>query len=231
MTVTSSPIEESLTRAEQAVDAGEGLSGTGFWGAVATLKGQPELAERYADRIAAIDERAHRDWALLVIPLGEGAVIAGVVTLVGLALVWWAYALDSRPAIVAFLIGSGVLIASTHALTHLVVGMMLGIRFSYWFVGQISQPQPGVKVDYATYLRTKAAKRAWMHASGAIVTKAIPFLLIGAAIAADLPAWVAWALAAFGTVTIATDVFWSTNASDWKKFRREMRFARSQRPV
>ena len=229
MTVTSSPIEESLTRAEQAVDAGEGLSGTGFWRAVSTVKSQPELAERYADRIAAIDERAHRDWAMLVIPLGVGAVIAVVAIMVGLALVWWAYALDGGPAIVAFLIGSGVLIASTHALAHLVVGMILGIRFNYWFVGRISQPQPGVKVDYATYLRTKPVKRAWMHASGAIVTKAIPFLLIGAAVAADLPDWVAWALAAFGVATIATDVLWSTKASDWKKFRREMRFARDQR--
>ncbi|HEX6301302.1 MAG TPA: hypothetical protein VF148_12615 [Acidimicrobiia bacterium] len=223
--MTSPAIEESLTRAERAVDAGEGLSGTGFWRAVSTVKGQPELADRYADRIAAIDERAHRDWALLVIPLGVGTVLAGVATLVGLALVWWAYALDGGPAIVAFLIGFGVLIASTHALAHLVVGSTLGIRFSYWFVGKISQPQPGVKVDYATYLRTKAAKRAWMHASGAIVTKAIPFLLIGAAVAADLPAWVAWALAAFGVATIATDVLWSTKASDWKKFRREMSFA------
>ncbi|HEX6302194.1 MAG TPA: hypothetical protein VF148_17210 [Acidimicrobiia bacterium] len=223
--MTSPAIEESLTRAERAVDDGEGLSGTGFWQAVSTVKGQPELADRYADRIAAIDERAHRDWAWLIIPLGVGTVLAGMATLVGLALVWWAYALDGGPAIVAFLIGFGVLLASTHALAHLVVGSIMGIRFSYWFVGEISRPQPGVKVDYASYLRTKAAKRAWMHASGAIVTKAIPFLLIGAAVAADLPAWVAWALAAFGVVTIATDALWSTKASDWKKFRREISFA------
>lgn len=226
--VTSSPIEESLTRAELAVDAGEGLSGTGFWRAVSTVKGQPELADRYADRIAAIDERAHRDWAMLVIPLGVGTVLAVVATLVGLALVWWGYALDGGAAILAFLIGSGVLIASTHALAHLVVGLILGIRFSYWFVGEISQPQPGVKVDYARYLRTRASKRAWMHASGAIVTKSLPFLLIGAAVAADLPIWVAWALAGLGVAMIATDVFWSTKASDWKKFRREMRFAQDR---
>jgi hypothetical protein len=64
-----------------------------------------------------------------------------------------------------------------------------------------------------------------MHASGAIVTKTLPFLLIGAAIAADLPVWVVWLLAGFGVATIATDVLWSTKASDWKKFRREMRFS------
>lgn len=224
-------IEESLTRAERAVEAGEGLSGTGFWGAVATVKRQPELADRYADRIAAVDERAHRDWAWLVIPLGIGTALAVIATLVGLALIWWSYALEGGVQVFVFVIGFAVLVAATHPLAHLVIGLILGIRFRYWFVGAVSQPQPGVKVDYSTYLRTKASKRAWMHASGAIVTKALPFLLIGAAIAADLPVWVAWLLAALGVAMIVTDVLWSTRASDWKKFRREMKVAHDQRPV
>jgi hypothetical protein len=226
--MTSPAIEESLTRAEQALDRGEGLDGTGFWQAVSTVKGQPELAERYAERIAALDERAHRSWALLVIPPGVGTALAVLATLAGFALVWWAYALEEGAAVIVFLIGFVVLIASTHALAHFVVGLVVGIRFRYWFVGKLSQPQPGVKVDYATYLRTPALKRAWMHASGAIVTKAIPFLLIGAAIAADLPIWVVWLLAVFGVATLVIDVLWSTRASDWKKFQREMRFARDQ---
>jgi hypothetical protein len=224
-TVTTPAIEESLTRAEQAVEAGESLAGTGFWQAVTTVKGEPELVDRYADRIADIDERAHREWALLVIPLGVGTALAVAATLVGLGLIWWTYALDGGPAIVVFLIGFGVLVASTHSLAHFVVGSILGIRFNYWFVGEIRRPQPGVKVDYVSYLRTTASKRAWMHASGAITTKSLPFLLIGAAIAADLPVWVAWGLGFVGVATIATDVLWSTKASDWKKFRREMRFA------
>lgn len=223
--MTTPAIEESLTRAEQAVAGDEGLSGTGFWRAVSVVKRQPELADRYADRIAAIDERAHRSWALLVIPLGVGTALAMAATLAGLALIWWTYALEGRAAVVVFLMGFVVLIASTHALAHFVVGRILGIRFSYWFVGEVTRPQPGVKVDYSTYLRTGASKRAWMHASGALVTKALPFLLIGAAIAADLPVWVPWLLAGLGVGMIATDVFWSTKASDWKKFRREMKIA------
>jgi hypothetical protein len=223
--VTSPAIEESLTRAEIALESGKGLSGTGFWQAVATVKRQPELVDRYADRIAAIDERAHRHWALLVVPLGLGTVLAVVATIGGLALVGWAYALDDWAAILVFFVGFGVLLAATHGLGHLVIGWMAGIRFSYWFVGEIRRPQPGVKVDYSSYLRAKPSRRAWMHASGAIVTKLIPFLLIGAAIAADLGVWVAWVLAGLGTATIVTDVVWSTKASDWKKFQREMRFA------
>jgi hypothetical protein len=225
VTVTSPPIEESLARAERAIDAGAGLSGTGFWQAVSAVKREPELVDRYAGRIAAIDLRAHRSWVWFTIPLGLGTAAAIMATLGGVALIGWAYALDGAGAVIVFLVGAGVMMAGTHGLAHLVVGWMVGMRFTYWFVAMISQPQPGVKVDYATYLRTEARRRAWMHASGAIATKAIPFLLIGAAIAADLPGWVAWALAVFGVATVATDALWSTRASDWKKFSREMRFA------
>lgn len=224
--MTGPTIDERLDRAEAALAAGEGLSGTGFWGAVRAVKQDPDLAKRYADRIAAIDTRAHRQWAMLVIPLGLGTTIAVVVLGAGLALIWWSYSLTGAGAVVAFLMGTGILIGGSHAPAHLVVGRLLGIRFEYWFVGSVARPQPGVKVDYASYLRSTPRRRAWMHASGALVTKLVPFLLIGAAVAADLPAWVAWALAAVGLVTVVIDVVWSTKSSDWKRFGREMRFAR-----
>ncbi|HUG32136.1 MAG TPA: hypothetical protein VMM14_04520 [Acidimicrobiia bacterium] len=223
--MTPTAIEESLGRAEAAVEAGDGLSGTGFWGAVSEVKRRPELGERYADRIARIDARAHRNWALLVIPLRLGTVLATGVTLIGLVLIWWAYDLTGWAKITAFFAGVGVLLVSTHSLAHLLVGRLMGIEFTYWFVGEISQPQPGVKTDYASYLRTAANKRAWMHAAGAIVTKTIPFLLIGAALAADLPLWSVWALTGLGVAMVLTDVLWSSQASDWKKFKRERGFA------
>ncbi len=220
-----SAIEESLSRAEAAVSAGEGLAGTGFWRAVSEVKRQPELVDRYADRIARIDARAHRNWAMLIIPLWLGTTVAVIVTLIGLASIWWAYDLTGWAQILAFFAGVGILLGSTHALAHLVVGRLMGIRFTYWFVGAVKQPIPGVKIDYSSYLGTGANKRAWMHASGAIVTKTLPFLLIGAAVAADLPAWAIWALAGLGVAMVVTDVLWSTKASDWKKFKREMSFA------
>jgi hypothetical protein len=64
-----------------------------------------------------------------------------------------------------------------------------------------------------------------MHASGAIVTKLMPFLLLGAASAADLPVWALWGLVVVGAAALATDVVWSTRKSDWKKYRREMAIA------
>jgi len=218
-------VEESLDRAEAAVVSGEDLSGTGFWRAVATVKQNPELVERYADRIAAIDDRAFRRWVLLTIPLWLGTTVALAALVAGVVLVGWAYSLDGFAEIVAFYAGLLALLGATHGLGHLVVGWGVGIRFTCWFVARITQPQPGVKVDYSSYLRTAPRQRAWMHASGAMATKVIPFLLIGAAIAADLPVWAILLLPVLGVGMILTDVFWSTNASDWKRFRREMSFA------
>jgi hypothetical protein len=66
-----------------------------------------------------------------------------------------------------------------------------------------------------------------MHASGALATKIVPFALAPAALAADLPTWVAWVLVIAGLGMIATDIAWSTKSSDWKKFRREMGYTKT----
>jgi len=220
-----SSVETALARAEEAVEAGRGLQDTGFWSAVALVKENPELAERYADRIAEIDQRAFGDWVLLAVPLWVGTALMLAATGLGLGMIWWAYVLDGWGAVISFYVGLGALLVATHGLAHLVVGTMVGIEFTSWFIGSITRPQPGVKVDYATYLRTPPQRRAWMHASGAIATKLTPFALLGAAIAADLPTWAVWGVVGIGVLAIVTDILWSTRSSDWKRFRREMEFA------
>lgn len=225
--MASPAIEESLARAEVALASGQGLSGTGFWKAVSEVKRRPELVDRYADRIAAIDRQVHRRRALLVVPFLPGTVIAVAAMVAGLVLVGLAYRLSGGAAVLVFLLGFVALIATTHGLGHLVVGRLLGIRFTDWYIAAVIRPQPGVKVDYSSYLRTNPRRRAWMHASGALVTKTLPFLLIGAVVAADLPGWLVWALVGFGLLQLVTDLVWSTKSSDWKRFRRELESAQS----
>jgi hypothetical protein len=223
--VESQSIEQALAAAEAQVASGHGLSGTGFWRAVATVKRDSELVERYADRIAAVDQAAFAQWALVTVPMATGTLLAFLGTAAGLILVSVTYQLDGFPAVLVFYLGFGTLLASTHALGHLIVGRILNIGFTRWFVASLSRPQPGVKIDYSTYLRAPARSRAWMHISGAIITKIIPFALLGAASAAGLPTWAVLGLAVIGVVMIITDVVWSTSSSDWMKFRREMKFA------
>jgi hypothetical protein len=66
-----------------------------------------------------------------------------------------------------------------------------------------------------------------MHASGALATKAAPFVALAFWWATDAPAWAAWACAALGVFEIVTDVVFSTKSSDWKKVARERRVART----
>ena len=218
-------IEKALSTAEAASNREESLDGTGFWQAVARVKTDPELIDRYADRIALIDQRSFDSWVLVVVPAWIGTIMMSLATVVGLVFIGVSYNLTHLMAVLVFYVGFGLLLTSSHGLAHLIVGRLFGIRFTSWFIGTIGRPQPGVKVDYASYLKTAPARRAWMHASGAVVTKIVPFALIGAAVAADLPLWAVWVLPAIGVVSIATDVAWSTKKSDWKKFRREMKFA------
>ena len=68
--------------------------------------------------------------------------------------------------------------------------------------------------------------RSSAGSSGAIVTKLVPFAAYPFALQAGLEPWAIWLILAIGVIQIVTDVVWSVRASDWKKFRREMRFTR-----
>ena len=220
-------VEATLDEAERAVSAGSPVGPSGFWKVVDAVKRDPDLTDQFADRIARIDRAAFKTWVLIAVPIWLGNVLIIGATLIGLVLVGWSYYLEGAGSAVVFLLGFGIILVATHGLTHLVVGTLMGMRFTHWFIGKLTQPQPGVKLDYATYLRAPATSRAWMHASGAIVTKLMPFVFLGAAIAAEVPTWVVWALVVMGLAQIAIDIVWSTKKSDWKKFKREMEFVSS----
>ncbi len=207
-------------------DPGAGLAGAGFWKAVAAVKRDPGLVEEFAGRIAAADRAAFERWALVTVPIGVGTAATLVGTALGLLLVGLAYRTPDPWNGILLLAGSGILLVATHGLAHLMVGRLVGIRFTHWFIGTVARPQPGVKTDYAAYLAATARGRAWMHASGALVSKVVPFALIPAGVIAGVPEWATILLAAVGVVSVITDLLWSTKFSDWKKFRREMAIAR-----
>jgi len=219
-------IEEVLSLADARLeeDPGAGLAGLGFWQAVDSVKRSPELVEEFADRIGRIDREAFQRWAMLTVPIGVGTMIAELLTLGGLGLVALAYYTATPWNGFFLLAGMGVVLTATHGLAHLLVGRLVGIRFTHWFIGTRIRPQPGVKTDYATYLATPPARRAWMHASGAIFSKIVPFALIPAGLIAGVESWAIWMLVIPGVFSILTDLVWSTRFSDWKKFNRERRY-------
>ena len=223
-------VGKAMDRAEAALAEGRGLKGTGFWKAVGAVRADPELASIWGHQISTIDRAAFEAGVKLRIPAWAGTCGLALGTLVGAAIL----AVAGRPEstlvrTVLFFGAFGLLLVSTHSLAHWVAGRMVGIRFVYYFLGGPRPPRPGAKTDYESYLKASPGKRALMHASGAVVTKILPFLLIPAAISARIGKWPIAALVAIGAVQIVTDALFSTKTSDWMKVKRELAAARALR--
>jgi hypothetical protein len=224
-------IGAALDRIEAAVAAGTtDLRSLGFWTIVRQVKLDRALVEEHADQIGRIDTTAFRAGVRLRVPvwLGNTLLVAGTIVgalAVGAAFVWQTPVWKG----VALVAAGAIWSLSLHSPTHWLVGYMIGIRWTDYFLGGPPPPRPGLKSDYGTYLRADPDSRAWMHASGAIATKLAPFLALACWPASGAPWWAAAALAAIGLLEITTDVVLSTKSSDWKKFRREKALARERR--
>src|SRR6185437_4398483 len=197
-------IDQTLAACEQALatEREVDLRTLGYWRAISAVKRHPEWVEAYANRIADIDRRAFERSVRMRFPLGIGIALLGIGTIVGLALAMIGATGPRRKNGLLFAMGTGLLIVTTHDLAHYLIGTALGIRFSHAFLGGKGVIEPGLKIDYGTYLRTPPHRRAWMHASGAIATKLVAILAFVIARCAGLPSRVSALLAGGAGVAI-----------------------------
>jgi hypothetical protein len=228
-----------LDRIEAAVDAGDpGLRPMGFWRIVGLIKRDDELIERHAEQVGRIDRKAFRSAVLVRIPVWAGTVLLVFALAAGLfafAVAVWkgtpnlAFEQDPTLAGIGLVVAAAAWMVAFHSPTHWLVGRLVGIRFTDYFLKSALAP-PGLKTDYASYLRVPPTSRAWMHASGALATKVAPFLVLVLASAYDIdaPGWSIVILWVLGIGQIVTDVVFSTRRSDWKKVRRELAVARAR---
>jgi hypothetical protein len=220
--------QDAFARVEAAVAQGDpDLGRLGFWRLVGRVKRDPTLADHWAAVIGRIDREAFERGVRWRVPvwLGNALLVGG--TLVGAAAAGLAMRTDDEVlAGLALIVAGGIWSVTWHDLAHWIVGRAVGIAFTAYFVGGPFPPRPGLKTDYATYLRTPAMSRAWMHASGALATKLAPFVALALWPATDAPWWSALALLVLGVGQIVTDVVFSVRSSDWKKVRRERTIAR-----
>lgn len=226
---TEQELREAFARIEVAVEGGSSdLRELGFWRWVARVKPDAELSDRWAEQIGRIDGAAFRAGVRLRIPVwaGNALLLVGVVT--GAVAVVVARTAESETlAGLALIVAAGMWSVSTHCLAHWAVGRAVGIRFTDYFLAGVP-PYPGLKTDYASYLRTAPASRAAMHAAGAIATKLAPFVALAFWPATDAPWWSAAALLGLGVLQITTDILFSVKKSDWKKVKRERAVARAR---
>jgi hypothetical protein len=243
--VAESPVDDyqdAFARVEREVDRGNtDLSDLGFWRLVRRVKVEPRLAQHWADFVGRIDRKAFEARVRPRFPVwvGNGVLVVGSAVSIALIPVSLAAGRDDRESVAAGVLAvaaAGGLAGALHDLAHWTVGRLIGVRFSHYFLDGPLRIQPGLKIDYASYLRASPGRRAWMHASGAIVTKLAPFAAFTAlylphrAVGYDiLPGWSLWVILGFGGLQLVTDLLFSTRRSDWKKVRRELGVARAQR--
>jgi hypothetical protein len=219
-----------LERIEAAVASGDtDLRALGFWRLVGRVKRDPVLVIEHADRIGRIDTAAFRAGVKLRVPVWTGNLLLALMVLAGVGAIVVAARTEGTVAGIALLVAGVTWSIGVHSPTHWFVGWLAGIRFTAYFLGGPFPPRPGVKTDYATYLRAEPSMRAWFHASGALATKIAPFVAVLLAPATNAPAWAVALMALYGVLQIVTDVTLSTKSSDWKKFSRERAVAKARR--
>ena len=236
--------QDAFARIQEEVEAGRAdLSRLGFWRLVREVKRDRALARHWAEEVGRIDRVAFERWVRPRFPVWLGNTVLLVATAVLVAFVPVAVALardeaPSEPILPGLMLvaAAGGLSGSLHDLAHWAVGRLAGIRFTSYFLDGPLRIQPGIKVDYASYLWVSPAARAWMHAAGALASKIAPFAVFAAAYLPhrtanyDLfPPWAMWGVLAIGVIQIVTDLTFSRKRSDWKKVGRELRVARALR--
>lgn len=216
--------QEAFARIEAAVDEGRtDLGPLGFWRLVRRIAPDRMLSEHWADVAGRIDRKAFEHGVRVRFPVWFGNAVLVLGTGIGAGAVVVALrASDEVVAGLALVVAAGVWSVSVHGLAHWAVGRAAGIRFTSYFFrpGQLP-PRPGIKTDYATYLRAEPSSRASMHAAGAVATKLAPFVALAFVPGTDAPAWAFWAVLALGVGQIVTDIVFSRRSGDWSKVRRE----------
>lgn len=227
------PIEDyqdAFTRIEAAVAEGEtDLAALGFWRLLSKVKRDPVLSSHWADAAGRIDRVAFESRVRWRFPIWFGNAVLVGATAAGVAAVIIAVqTMSPMVAGLTLVFAAADWSASVHGLAHWLAGRVAQIRFTSYFFDRPFPPTPGLKTDYATYLRASPEARAWMHASGAIASKIAPLVALAFWPATVAPVWAALVIAAYTLVLIVIDVIYSIRYSDWKKVRRELRVARGR---
>lgn len=199
-------IISELDRIEEAIAKGKySLCERDFWRIVTQVKKEPELANKFADRIGRIDQTIFRKKARISVPLKIGHFIEIMATLLIVVALYCLISSGTYTGI-AILAGTFALMGTVHPLAHYMVGRAFGIRFTFYFPNGPAMIEPTIKTDYATYLKTPPIKRAVMHAAGPLICTLIIIVALAVAVAVNAPPWTPRLLAAFLVFNILFEV-------------------------
>ncbi|MEE9593904.1 MAG: hypothetical protein V3V92_00730, partial [Candidatus Hydrothermarchaeales archaeon] len=167
---------------------------------VAEAKKNPELVEKFGERIKEVDQKAFKNWAWLTVNITVGHIVELIGTIIALALLYIGLTNTTILGGVSLVLSALVLSVTLHPFAHYLVGKWKGINFTFYFPDGPALIEPTLKTDYATYLKASPQDRAMMHLAGPIATSLGPLLVLILGLASGaLP----WAVILVGVVLLA----------------------------
>ena len=189
-------------------------SGKEFLSIVNKVKKDKTNDDELLRKIENLSRKRFEEKRSLTLGLFSGNLLEIIVTIAAMVLAFRVDA-DLMLYIVTF-----ILMATLHPLSHYLTGRLFGIRFTHYYLNGPARIEPTLRINYFSYLKAKAVKRAFMHASGVIGTLAAP--LIAALIALDKgDLGVATNLVYFFFLLIIFELLTSTRIGDLMKAKRE----------
>lgn len=151
-------------------------NGRAFWRIINQVKRDKINDDELLGLIADISQKRFGEKVsfTLSVPLGNllelAVTIAAVILAFQINSDWMLY------------ISALVLMTTLHPLSHYLIGTLLGIRFTHYYLDGPARFEPTLKIDYFSYLKASARARALMHASGVVGTVAAPLIAAGIAL-------------------------------------------------
>ena len=164
----------------------------------------------------------------------QGATICALGLVVGLGA--WQVALVVQPLLLQLLLFVFAWFALwffPHDLAHHIVGKIVGIRFQYYYLGKspirklklplVSQvmrmlPVLGLKIDKGSLANVSSRARRWMHASGAIASMTIPWIIVPSSLTVK-PYWVGIFITLLVSGYVLFTIYFSFKTSDLYRAR------------
>ncbi|MDP2767640.1 MAG: hypothetical protein Q8O41_09365, partial [Candidatus Methanoperedens sp.] len=148
-----------------------GQSGKDFWAIVNQVKKDRINDDALLEQIANISQQRFRENVSFTLSIPAGNLLEGVTTIAAIVL---AYQMSSEWMLY---LSTLILMTTLHPLSHYIIGSLLGIRFTHYYLNGPAKIEPTLKIDYFSYLKAPGKKRALMHISGVIGTVAAPLII------------------------------------------------------
>ncbi len=191
-----------------------GQSGKDFWAIVNQVKKDRINDDALLEQIENISRQRFREKVSFTLSIPAGNLLEGVTTIAAIVL---AYQISSDWMLY---LSALILMTTLHPLSHYIIGSLLGIRFTHYYLNGPARIEPTLKIDYFSYLKASGKRRALMHVSGVVGTVAAPLIVALIALNNGANA-IATNLFIFFWILILFELLTSTKIGDLMRARRE----------